>query len=229
VVRGFLKVNASNNTSASSAAVATVQQLPVVVLTGGDAEVYGKLLQPNHSYLCESSCESNEQLLQSSLVEEDGSPRDGDAAAAVVPPGKTFRLCRVNHLFPHAVRGMLIQAQQTLDEELATAADDETNQKGTESVRRQMLGQRIAVLHASGRGSGNNRHGSASRAKKQPVFGTIVSMIRDADNKLDNDKFSVFFDDAAVTTKDLSVAQIYGKDMQQFLLRERQGQHSSHG
>lgn len=202
VIRGFLSTITTTKVAASASTTATTtpgsnsnepgQQLPVVLVTGGDADIYERLLRPNHSYICEATAE-NQRLLEAGLV-----IADQQDASIVVPDApedttntnnlsKTFLLQTVKHLYPHAVRAVL----QSKEEKAATAAAAKQPSVDDERVRSQLLGQRVAFKMA-----------------KKAICGTITAVIRK--ENLDEDYYTVFYDEQGLID-DLDIPIIYGQ------------------
>lgn len=197
VLRGWLadhkKNETPNNTTAPS-------QLPVVVLTGRDADIYEKLLRPQHSYIFETS-QQNLQILQAAIVTTEDTISSNSSSNEAVPSGKLFRIQQVKNLFPQAVRGLLLANRKALARELLK------NNNNSEMTRRRLLGQRVAVEINPGK-----------RGPKR-ILGTIHRCLRTGrDDCLDLDFFSVYYDDAKGAIDDLEVEKIYGMYCTNFVL-----------
>jgi len=209
VIRGFLSTITTTTTAAAAAAASASttatdtttsgsnsnepgqQQLPVVLVTGGDADIYERLLRPNHSYICEPTAE-NQRLLEAALV-----PLDQEDASIVVPNApedstnnrsKLFLLQTVKHLYPHAVRAVL---QSNKEKAATAAAAKQPSVVDDERVRSQLLGQRVAF-----------------KVAKKAMCGTITAVIRK--ESLDEDYYTVFYDEQGLID-DLDIAIIYGQ------------------
>jgi pantothenate kinase type III len=146
--------------------VGSSNTMPTVVITGGDGEIYEKLLQPKHSYIVETD-DANAALLETGLYEDDEA---ADAASTTnYNNNKRFRLHRHKYLPHHGI-------QYVLTSKMIVGAD----MSDDEVVRCQLLGQRVVVPNPV--------------KKNQPVYGTIYTVFRGA--LLDKDFFSVHYDES---------------------------------
>lgn len=93
--------------------------LPTVVITGGDGDLYEKLLLPHHSFIVTTN-EANLALLNAAQL-----GRNGDAA------NKRFMLDKDNHLPHFGVQHVLFSRKFRGDDD--------------EAVRRRLLGQRVTM------------------------------------------------------------------------------------
>jgi hypothetical protein len=169
--------------------------MPIVVLTGGDCEVFKSLLQPFHSYICNTN-DTNIDLLNHALV-DDGNlstqpqPTIQDVAttaAAGTSNDKKFIIRCERRLQNYAVSHVLSRHC------VASVATAKSNDKDidVELLRNQLLGLRIARQNSK---------------NKTYVLGTIVALQRGI--QFDDDICVVMYDGEKKMYY-LKIREIYG-------------------
>jgi Type III pantothenate kinase len=199
IVRGWLDKVAAQHASSSKA---SCQELPIVVVTGGDGPIYHSLLQPKHSFICQTNA-ANVALLEGGLTMPDADELGVAAAAAAQSAendvgAKTFRLQEHAYL-PH-IGVQRVLALHRISTDTATTTNSSSAQADgghnatVEQIRNLLIGQRVAVC-----------------GPKQPskiVYG-IIGEVQRGPGPVDEDYFSVVYDDTCLID-DLRVHQIYG-------------------
>ena len=164
--------------------------MPVVVLTGGDAEMFNRLLQPYHSYICDTN-DSNYELLNQALVDDDHLlTQSQHARKGANTSGKTFLIHCEKRLQNHAISHVL--SRHCIASVPAITADDGYNCLDIELARKQLPGLRVA---------------KQTPKSKTFAYGTIVASQRG--NNFDDDRCIVMFDDDK-KMHSLKVDEIYG-------------------
>jgi pantothenate kinase type III len=160
------------------------QNMPMVVLTGGDIETYGSLLRRHHSYICETN-DANIELLNHGITEDDNSWTQKGAADMSIT-SNSFRVKCEKCLQSHAVAHILLSYITTYGNDIDI---DE------EIIRNQLLGIRIAIQKTDR----NNKN-------RTQEIGTIVASQRGL--HLDEDVYLIIHD-GDDTVNSMTTLEIY--------------------
>lgn len=175
--------------------------MPVVVLTGGDCGVFKSLLQPYHSYICNTN-DANVELLNHALM-DDGNmstllqPSRQDVASAIAATvagntsnDKKFLIRCERRLQNYAVSHVLSRhCAASIPTATAKSSDNDID---VELLRNQLLGLRIARQNSK---------------NKSYVLGTIVALQRGV--QLDDDRYIVMYD-GDKKMHPLKIREVYG-------------------
>jgi Type III pantothenate kinase len=140
--------------------------LPVVIVTGGDGEYYEKLVRRNHSYICETNA-ANVDLLNHGITDYDcNDPVTGDAAVT----RNHFLLKQKKHLQHFGIKSLLIQN---------TVFVSSKNEQ-EETLRNQLLGLRVVLPKSTVK-----RYGTLFAVKRSDVFENDSYLVcSDSDGKI---------------------------------------------
>ena len=193
--------NGSKSSDQDATPRGDVLTMPVVVLTGGDCELFKTLLKPHHSYICDTN-DANTELLNHALLDD----------GALITPQQQIRNETISVTEADTSGGnasekkFLIRCEKRLQNYavshvlscncVAPAVTDTTNDKckdvDVELLRNQLPGLRMARQH---------------RKNKSNVVGTIVSLQRGT--QLDDDRCIVIYDGDNKMFA-LTIREIYG-------------------